>query len=156
MQQVIAFVQRFMNGEGQIGITDADMIKVTPNGAEGSYVNGSIFVRVLGSPSRTKIIDVFLGKHYTELSAAQIADLAGIDVSTFHRNVDVLLDIGVVEETRTVSGAQLYQLDTDHPVSKALGKTRWELLGYVENIDRPDADKRADFVGVADEPEADD
>ena len=132
------------------------MIKVTPNGAEGSYVDGSIFVRVLGSPSRIKIIDVFLGKYYTELSAAQIADLAGIDVSTFHRNVDVLLDLGIVEETQTVSGAQLYQLDTDHPVSKALGKTRWTLLEHVEDVDRPDADERAEFFGVADEPEADD
>lgn len=132
------------------------MIKVTPDGANGSYVEGSIFQLVLGSPSKTRIVEVLLGKHYTELSAAQIADLAGIDVSTFHRNIDVLLDIGVVEETRTVSGAQLYQLDTDHPVSKALGKTRWELLKHVEDIERPDVDEQVDFAEVADEPEADD
>lgn len=154
MQQSIASVQIFMLGEDQP--ESIAMIKVTPDGAEGSYVEGSIFVRVLGTPGRVKMIDVFLGKHYTELSAAQVADLAGIDVSTFHRNVEALVDLGVVEETRTVSGAQLYQLDTDHPVSKALGKTRWVLIEHVEDLGRPDADgEGAGVEGVADEPGAD-
>lgn len=142
-----------MTAEDQAGVTA--MIKVTPDGAEGSYVEDSIFVRVLGSPGRAKMLDVFLGKHYTELSAAQVADLAGIDVSTFHRNVEVLTDLGVVKETRTVGGAQLYQLDTDHPVAKALGKTRWALIEHVEKLDRSDADEGAEFEEVADDSEAD-
>lgn len=80
------------------------MDRLEPNGAEGSYVEGSTLVRLLGSPSKVRMVDVFLGKHYVELSAAQVADLAGVDVSTFHRNVGVMLDLGIVEETRTVGG----------------------------------------------------
>lgn len=131
------------------------MTKTTADGAAGSYVNGSVFQQILGRPSRIKLIEVFLGKHYVELSAAQVADLAGIDVSTFHRNVDALLDLGVVETTRTVGGAQLYQLNVDHPVSKALGKTRSELLAFVEENERADADsQRTEFTPIADEPGA--
>lgn len=114
------------------------MTELSQYGANGSYVEGSIFLRVLGSPGRVKMLAVLLGKHYKELSAAQIADLAGIDVSTFHRNVDTFVDIGIVEETRTVGGTQLYQLDTEHPVSKALGKTRWALLEQVGAANQPD------------------
>lgn len=117
------------------------MDRTDPDGADGSYVEGSALVELLGSPGKVKMLDVFLGKHYEELSAAQAADLAGIDVSTFHRNVDVLLDVGVVEETRTVGGTQLYRLDADHPVSKALGQAQSALLEYAEDIDRGDGEQ---------------
>lgn len=116
------------------------MDELEPAGADGSYVEESTLVRLLGTPGKVRIIDVFLGKHYVELSAAQVADLAGIDVSTFHRNVDVLVDLGIVEETRTVGGTQLFSLDTDHPVSKALGRARSELLEHAEAFPGPAGD----------------
>ncbi len=112
------------------------MDRTGADGAAGSYTEGSALVELLGSPGKVKMLDVFLGKHYEDLSATQVADLAGIDVSTFHRNVDAFLDVGVLVETRTVGGTQLYRLDTDHPVSKALGQTRSALLEYAESIDR--------------------
>lgn len=91
---------------------------------------------LLGSPGKVRMLKVFLGKHYEELSAAQVADLAGIDASTFHRNVDIFLDAGVVTESRTVGGAQLYRLDADHPVARALGRARSSLLEHAEDVDR--------------------
>jgi DNA-binding IclR family transcriptional regulator len=128
-----------------------DVNRLDPDGADGSYVERSALVALLGSPGKVKLLDVFLGKHYEELSAAQVADLAGIDVSTFHRNVDPFLDVGVVEETRTVGGTQLYRLDTDHPVSKAFGRAQSALLEYAEAIDREtdgeqEMDQAAEFA----------
>lgn len=108
------------------------MYEFDADDADGSYVEGSLFTELLGRPGRVEILEVFLGKHYDELSAAQVADLAGVDVSTFHRNVDVLIDRGVVEKSREVGGTQLYALDVENPTAKALGTVRATLLKCVE------------------------
>lgn len=126
-----------------------------PGSADGSYVENSTMVRLLGTPGKVKVISVFLGKHYTELSAARAAELAGIDVSTFHRNVDVMLDLGIIVESRTVGGTQLYRLDTDHPVAKALGKLRAELLEHVEDFRSDDQAEDADAGEMPTESDAD-
>lgn len=102
--------------------------------ANGSYADASTFVRLLETPSRVRILDVFLRKHYTELTAAKAADLAGIDVSTFHRNVEVFEEMGVIEEAEEVAGAQRYRLNEDSPVAKAFGKAQHELLDHAQKI----------------------
>lgn len=109
------------------------MDELDADDADGSYVEGSLFTELLGRPGRVEILEVFLGKHYDELSAAQVADLAGVDVSTFHRNVDVLVDYGIVEKSRSVGGTQLYALDVENPTAKALGTVRATLLERVED-----------------------
>jgi len=100
-----------------------------------SYADASTFVRLLETSSRVRILDVFLRKHYTELTAAKAADLAGIDVSTFHRNVDVFEEMGVVEEAEEVAGAQRYRLNEESPVAKAFGKAQHELLDHAQKIE---------------------
>lgn len=100
-----------------------------------SYADGSAFVNLLETPSRVRILDVFLRKHYTELTAAKAADLAGIDPSTFHRNVGVFEDIGVIEKADEVAGAQRYRLNEDNPVAKAFGKAQHELLEHAPQIE---------------------
>lgn len=102
--------------------------------ANGTYADASTFVRLLDTSSRVRILDVFLRKHYTELTAAKAADLAGIDVSTFHRNVGVFEEMGVIEETEEVAGAQRYRLNEESPVAKAFGKAQNELLDHSEKV----------------------
>ena len=116
--------------------------------AEGSYVEGSLFTELLGRPGRVEILEVFLGKHYDELSAAQVADLAGVNVSTFHRNVDVLIDHGIVEKSRSVGGTQLYALDVENPTAKALGAVRATLLERVEDAEEAVDDEARSATSV--------
>jgi Fe2+ or Zn2+ uptake regulation protein len=103
--------------------------------ANGTYAEGSTFVQLLETPGRVRILDVFLRKHYTELTAAKAADLAGIDPSTFHRNVGIFEDVGVVEKADEVAGAQRYRLNEDSPVAKAFGKAQHELIDHARNVE---------------------
>lgn len=103
--------------------------------ADGSYADGSTFVQLLETPSRVRILDVFLRKHYTELTAAKAADLAGIDPSTFHRNIEVFENIGVIEKADEVAGAQRYRLNEDSPVAKAFGKAQHELIDHARKVE---------------------
>jgi Fe2+ or Zn2+ uptake regulation protein len=103
--------------------------------ANGTYADGSTFVQLLETPSRVRILDVFLSKHYTELTAAKAADLAGIDPSTFHRNVGVFEEMGVIEEADEVAGAQRYRLNEESPVAKAFGKAKHELLDHSKTFE---------------------
>lgn len=103
--------------------------------ANGTYADGSTFVQLLETPSRVRILDIFLRKHYTELTAAKAADLAGVDPSTFHRNIGVFEEIGVIEQADEVAGAQRYRLNEDSPVAKAFGKAQNELLDHAQKVE---------------------
>lgn len=61
------------------------------------YSDESPFVRLFKSAGRVRILNVFINKPYVELSPSEVSELAGIDNSTFHRNINELLEIGVVE-----------------------------------------------------------
>lgn len=98
------------------------------------YSEGSPFVRLLGKPGRVKLLDVFLRKHYQELTAPEVSDLANVAPSTFHRNIDYLVEIGVIEPTREIGGTQLYKLNIDNQIAKVLGSLRTELLEFTDQI----------------------
>jgi acetyl-CoA synthetase len=104
--------------------------------ADESYAEGSVFVNLLGSPGRAKMLEVFLGHYDTELTESEVAELAGVAPSTVNRNIETFENAGLIEKTRNV-GAQLYQLNTEHPVTQALGKAQEELLEYASDIDAP-------------------
>ncbi|WP_132059050.1 ArsR/SmtB family transcription factor [Halorussus amylolyticus] len=101
---------------------------------DGTYTQASPFVRLLKTPSRVKIIDVLLGKHYEELTTQEIADLAGIDRSSVTRNIRVLQDADLVEQSGKVGNAPQYQLNKESEVSKALGKAQASLLSHSQEI----------------------
>ena len=97
-----------------------------------------------------------MGKREAELTGTEIAKFAGIDKSTVSRNIDVLVQLGIIEETRTVGNPVLYRLDSDSEVRKALGKARQELLSDLEALVRATgADhvegKPGDATGIRDE-----
>jgi uncharacterized small protein (DUF1192 family) len=106
-----------------------------------SYTEASPFVRLLGKSGRVKIVDVLLGKHYETMTASEIAQLADIAESTVNRNIDPLIEYGVVEKVGEVSGTQQYSLNKDSPVSQTLARTREELLKHRNNIPVGDSSK---------------
>jgi DNA-binding transcriptional ArsR family regulator len=80
------------------------------------------------------MLDVFLGKHYTELTRSDVAELSGLDPATVSRNIDVFVDLGVIEPTRAVGKSQLYSVNTDADLVKALGKARDELRQHGDRL----------------------
>jgi len=116
---------------------------------ERSYSEKSPFVRLLETRGRVRILDVFLRKHYTELGATDVADLADVSPSTFHRNISELKDLDIVRETDSVSGVTQYKLNEDSPIAQTLGKARAELLEYSKTVMR-----ETDSSGLPDLEEA--
>lgn len=103
------------------------------SGPVSDYVENSPFVRLLGTPSRVKILDVLLRRHSSWLSADEISSLAGIDQGTFSRNKDVLMELQLVD--RDEDGPRItYKINTDHPVIENFGKGHTELLEYAPQV----------------------
>lgn len=103
------------------------------------YVAGSPLVRLLGSPGRTRIVEAVLGKRGTELTAAEVAKLAGVDRSTVSRNVDSLVETGLVERRETPAGV-VYRADVDDPAVRALSDARRALFAAL--AENPELAKR--------------
>lgn len=90
----------------------------------------SPLIQLFRSSGRTRIVEAFLGKRGTELTAAEVAKLAGVDQSTVSRNIDSLIDVGFIERKEMPSGV-FYQADVDNPTVRALLETRRALLGVL-------------------------
>lgn len=102
----------------------------------GAHSDYSAFVRLLETKGRVRVLDVLLGKPHSELTAKQIADLAGIDKSTVHRNKGILLEFGVIEEIDQGSSPR-YTIDLDNEIAKILGRAHTELEKFSpEFVDR--------------------
>jgi len=108
-----------------------------------SYVDASPFVRLLETKSRVRMVDVFLGKHYEELTASEVADLADINQSSVSRNIDTLLEIGIIDKVGE-STPQRYTLNKSHPVSNSLRDARMALFDHTEEIDSATEDLPVD------------
>lgn len=115
-----------------------------------SYAETSAFTRLLRVPSRVKIIDVFLGKHYTNLSRSDIAKLAGVDPSTVGRNIDEIVEYGIIEEAESNGRASLYQLNKNSRIAQILGRARDELGRESDKI--PRASERTDHLMLSGQP----
>lgn len=99
---------------------------------EHTYGEYSPFVRLLETPGRVRILDVFLRRFESELSASDIAHL--VSESTFSRNKDVLLELGVINQTREVAGKKYYQLNRDSELVKLLGQFHTQLIVHSSDI----------------------
>lgn len=77
--------------------------------------------------SRARILRAFIGWQNEELAGSDIYGsgdedgLADVGSTTFDRQIDALLELEVVKQTRTVGGAPLYQVNQRHPIVQALG-----------------------------------
>lgn len=81
--------------------------------SDGSTGSESLLSRVFGTRGKAEIIAVLVTKSDRELSAREIANLAGLDRSHTYEPLKELVDIGLVNETRKVGNSQLYQINHD-------------------------------------------
>lgn len=104
------------------------------SGADGSYTESSPFVRLFATPSRVKILDLFIRKHYEELTASDVEALADVSRSTFHRNVGELQALGVIEQTGTMGNSKTFQLNKDNELAKTLASSHADILEHATDV----------------------
>lgn len=100
-----------------------------------AYADASPLTRLLETKSRVRILDVFLGKHYEELTRTEIARLAGIDQSSVSRNLGMFLDVGIITKAGKQGSAETFTLNQGHPIAERLKKVRQDLFEYSSLID---------------------
>lgn len=81
----------------------------------------SLFVELFTPRARARILDVLLSNPHEAMLASDIAEAAGISRSSFARQLDPLLDIGVMVRDEQVVNAWTYRLNTDHPAAQLAG-----------------------------------
>jgi DNA-binding transcriptional ArsR family regulator len=122
------------------------MMRSSHESEELGYGEVSPFVRLLGTPGRVQVLDIFLRQPHSELSVSEVAELADISTSTFHRNIDEIQELGIVTEVGERSNTTYYKLNRENPVAKVLGKAYQELNKYqaevLENTDPDEFDYR--------------
>ncbi|MDZ7730600.1 MAG: helix-turn-helix domain-containing protein [Natrialbaceae archaeon] len=92
-----------------------------------AFADGTPLVELFGKPARTKIVSVFVDERERDLSISEIARQAGVARSTVYTHLEVLLDLGIVVETRETGPSTRFQLDRDSKIAQRL----YELDGLV-------------------------
>ena len=104
-----------------------------------AYSEGAVMVNALGNHPKAKILAALLGDHERDLNASDIANMAGIERSTFYTHIDTLLDFGLVTLTREVGNSKMYAINKDSEAAKALAKFEWDLLDTLDEDGSPAA-----------------
>lgn len=104
-----------------------------------TYAEGTVFVDVLGDPSKVKILATMLGDHRQDLTASDIARMSGIDRTTFYNHIETLLDYGLIKITREAGNSKMYQINKDSEPAQALAEFEWTLLDQFDEDGRPNA-----------------
>lgn len=120
------------------------MMDSSENDVEG-FTDDSPFVRLLGTEGRVRIIDVLLRQHTNWMTPGEICDAARISNSTFSRNKDVLLELGILNQ-RKQGNSTLYRVNVENDVVNLLGRFHTELLSYSEEIIASTDDEAPDQV----------
>ena len=96
-----------------------------------TYAEGHALTKLFGESAKTKIIAALLSESDVDVNVTDIADLAGLHRTTVYDHIDDLEDLGVVEQTRTVSGSPMYKINRDSDVAEDIAKLHWDLLDVV-------------------------
>lgn len=91
----------------------------TATTADGAYSEDAPLMSLFGSPARTKILSVFVAERGRDLTVSQLARQAGVSRSSVYNHIDELLELGVVEESRTTNDGHspLYQLNDESEIA---------------------------------------
>lgn len=108
--------------------------------SEEAYSDGAVMVKALGNHPKAKILAALLGDHDRDLNASDIANIAGIERSTFYTHIDMLLDFGLVTLTREVGNSKMYAINKDSEAAKALAQFEWNLLDTLDEDGVPAAE----------------
>lgn len=111
------------------------------------YSDESPFVRLLGTPGRVRILDAFLTKYMTEMSASDISNLTGVSKSTFSRNKDVLQELDLIEQSSNKGGEQFYKLNLDSSLATLLGDFHTQLLNHSDHVKSKTEIRYENYVG---------
>lgn len=68
------------------------------------------WVELTEHPGACRMLRAFLDAQTMDLNKSDLAEMADIGRRTVHNNIDLLVDLGLVEETREVGGAPMYRL----------------------------------------------
>jgi len=100
------------------------------------YADDTVLSDVLGDHAKIRILSVMLANPEKDLNASEVARQAGIDRSSFYRNIDSLRAYGLVEIARTVGNSKMYQINKDSEAAKALGNFEWALLDVISEKEK--------------------
>jgi DNA-binding transcriptional ArsR family regulator len=98
-----------------------------PEEGSAAFAEEAALTDLLGANPKVKILAVLLSEG-RDINISRIADQAGVSRSTVYDHIDDLQDLGVVEQTRTIGGSPLYQLNKDSETAKQLAQLEWSLL----------------------------
>lgn len=116
-------------------------------GGSNPYSDKSPFVRLLETRGRVRILDAFLNKYQTEMSAKDLNELTGVSESTFSRNKDVLLELDILEKSKNENGKQYYQLNLDSSLVQLLGEFHTRLLEHSDYVSSNTIISEEDYIG---------
>lgn len=80
----------------------------------------SAFVSCLGDTPYVRVLDYFLSNHTFDCSVQDISEYSELARNTVKGIVDEMLQLGLIERTRAMGRAILYQLNTEHEEVKLL------------------------------------
>lgn len=99
---------------------------------EDTYANGSALTKLFGESAKTKLIAALLSESDVDLNVTDLADLAGLHRTTVYEHIEDFEELGVVEQTRTVSGSPMYKINRDSQVAEDVAQLEWDLLDAIE------------------------
>jgi len=81
----------------------------------------SAFRRVFGNSPTIRVIDFLLAERgLYDYTLSDISENSGVSWSTLHRIFPKLVEMGIVEQTRTIANAKLYRLNEKNPLVREL------------------------------------
>jgi hypothetical protein len=109
--------QQTSHGGGTDGGTDGEGAL---DDADAAFVEHP-WVELTSHPAACRMLRALLDAQGMDLNKSDLAEMADVGRRTVHNNIDLLVSLGLVEETRTTSGAQMYALRDaeDAPVVEA-------------------------------------
>lgn len=93
-----------------------------------TYAAGTALTRLFGDAAKTKLLAALLSESDVDQNVSDLADLAGLHRTTVYDHIDDFVELGVVEQTRTVGGSPMYRIDRDSDVAEDVAQLEWDLL----------------------------
>ncbi|USZ67136.1 hypothetical protein NGM10_10380 [Halorussus salilacus] len=100
-----------------------------PSTSDDAYADNAM-TWLLGDHPKARMLTVFVGKEYRDLTADQVCDLAGIQGATFENHIGDLLDFGVVE-VRESADSRTYRLNSESELAEDLKELQLDLIEVV-------------------------
>lgn len=102
-----------------------------------AFADGAPLMALFGTPARTKILSVLVSERGRDLSKSEIARQAGVSRSTVYEHIEELVELGVVQRTRTTGGghSQRYQFDDESRIGAALYRLEGVTLRRLLELD---------------------